>query len=40
MFSFNIIDLSVGDKIDNFALSAVETFNAASGFDDMHIYVS
>lgn len=40
MFSFNITDTSVGDKIDNFALSAVEAFNATSGFDDMHIYVS
>ncbi|KAJ5783898.1 CAZyme family AA7 [Penicillium psychrosexuale] len=41
MFSFNITDSSLGDKIDDFAIAALESFNATSGFDgDMHIYVS
>lgn len=41
MFSFNITESSLGDKIDDFALAALESFNATSGFDDdMHIYVS
>ncbi|OQE10144.1 hypothetical protein PENFLA_c090G01387 [Penicillium flavigenum] len=40
MFSFNITDGSIGDKVDDFALAAVEAFNATSGFDDLRIYVS
>lgn len=40
MFSFNVTDPFVGDKIDNFALPAVEALNPTSGFDDMHVYVS
>ncbi|KXG46525.1 FAD-binding, type 2 [Penicillium griseofulvum] len=40
MFSFNITDTSIGDKVDDFAISAVEAFNATSGFDDLRIYVS
>ncbi|KAJ5951539.1 FAD-binding type 2 [Penicillium vulpinum] len=40
MFSFTFTDSSIADKVDEFALSAVETFHATSGFDDMRIYVS
>ncbi|KAI9368962.1 hypothetical protein BJX61DRAFT_521534 [Aspergillus egyptiacus] len=40
MFSFNMTDPSIGDEVDDFAVAALEAFNATSGFDDMHIYVS
>ncbi|RAK71698.1 FAD-binding oxidoreductase [Aspergillus fijiensis CBS 313.89] len=40
MFSFNLTDSSIGTSVDDFALAALETFNATSGFDDLHIYVS
>ncbi|KAJ5422629.1 hypothetical protein N7491_011074 [Penicillium cf. griseofulvum] len=39
-FSFNITYTFIGDKVDEFALSAVEAFNATSGFDDLRIYIS
>ena len=40
MFTFKLADGSIGAKVDEFALSAVKAFNATSGFDDLHIYVS
>ncbi|KAJ5932126.1 hypothetical protein N7516_006615 [Penicillium verrucosum] len=40
MFTFRFTDSSISDKVDDFGLSAVEAFNATSGFDDLHIYVS
>jgi hypothetical protein len=40
MFTLSVVDSSIGDKVDDFGLSAVEAFNATSGFDDLHIYVS
>lgn len=40
MFSFNVIDPSVCNKIEDFVLPVVEAFNATSGLDDLHICVS
>ncbi|CAG7946347.1 unnamed protein product [Penicillium nalgiovense] len=40
MFTFSFTDSSIGGKVDDFALAAVKAFNATSGFDGLHIYVS
>ncbi|KAJ9254992.1 CAZyme family AA7 [Paecilomyces variotii] len=40
MFSFNLTDLSAEEGVNEFANQAVKAFNATSGFDDFHVYVS